>query len=254
MKFENREIKVVWVDLDDTIIDFLTNSRRALEWLWGAEPLLRRLFPSADEWIEVYEKHNHALWVAYSKGDVTRSYLRMERFRLPLIEGGASHGEATEASAMYDTLYLDRLAEENELIPGSLELLRFLREQHVMIGCLSNGFTDVQMRKIRNCGLDPWFDFVVLSDDIGVNKPDVRLFKYAMGKTGIENPIHHLMIGDNAATDIAGAVAAGWAALQFLRTPSSALSPDCGYHLESLSEMTDILRRHASVDLSECNR
>lgn len=87
MKFDNHDIDVVWLDLDDTVIDFLTNSRRALERLWHEEPLLTRLFPSPEEWTEVYERHNHALWDAYSRGKVTREKLRMERFRLPLAEG-----------------------------------------------------------------------------------------------------------------------------------------------------------------------
>ena len=61
MKFDNHDIDVVWLDLDDTVIDFLTNSRRALDRLWREEPLLTRLFSSPEEWTQVYERHNHAL-------------------------------------------------------------------------------------------------------------------------------------------------------------------------------------------------
>lgn len=241
MKFDNHDIDVVWLDLDDTVIDFLTNSRRALERLWREEPLLTRLFPSPQEWTEVYERHNHALWDAYSRGKVTREKLRMERFRLPLAEGGASDEDASEAAVRYDTYYLDLLAEERELIPGSLELLQFLRSSGVKIGCLSNGFKDVQFRKIRNCGLEPWFDIVVLSDDIGFTKPDVRLFEYAMRKSGYPSPSGHLMIGDNASTDIAGAISAGWEAIQFLRSPDSPRASGCRWQFNSMSAIAELL-------------
>lgn len=242
MKFKGKDIKVVWLDLDDTIIDFKTNSRHALERLRRGEPLIMRLFPSDTEWIDTYERHNHALWDAYSRGEITRDLLRHERFRRPFAEAGASESEASEAAMRYDTLYLDLLAEETALIPGSMSLLQFLRSRNVKIGCLSNGFTEVQFRKIRNCGLEPWFDLVVLSDDIGFTKPDIRLFLYAMKQAGEPNPDNHLMIGDNAMTDIAGAIGAGWSVVQYLRTPDAASSDECPDKSGSLSEILEILQ------------
>lgn len=241
MKFNGKDIKVAWVDLDDTIIDFLTNSRRALGRLWAEEALINRWFATADEWRETYEKHNHRLWDLYSKGLVSRSELRISRFQLPLEEGGVPREEALEAAHKYDTLYLDHLAAERELIPGSVTLLRFLRGEGVKVGCLSNGFKDVQFRKIRNCGLEPLFDIVVLSDDIGVNKPDVRLYDYAMEQSGCAEPEAHLMIGDNAATDIEGALRAGWGAIQFMRTPYTPAHPDCHDKASQLSAVIDML-------------
>lgn len=246
MKFEGRDIKVVWLDLDDTIIDFTTNSRHALERLREREPLLTRLFPTAPEWVDLYEHHNHALWDAYSRGGITRQLLRHERFRRPLAEAGATTEEAAEAANRYDTLYLDLLAEETALIPGSMELLRFLRKMGVKIGCLSNGFTEVQFRKIRNCGLEPWFDLVVLSDDIGFTKPDIRLFRHAMEHSGYPDPASHIMIGDNAKTDIAGAIGAGWAAIQYLRFPQAERFEACHANVDSLPAVMEMLR-------SDCN-
>ncbi len=113
----------------------------------------------------------------------------------------------------YDTLYLDYLAREKALMPGAIDLLRTIRDRGLRIGCLSNGFKEVQFRKIRTAGLEPWIDLVVLSDDIGVNKPDRRIFEYAMERSGDTDPTHHLMIGDNPDTDIRGALGAGWHAV-----------------------------------------
>lgn len=242
MKFDDKDIRVVWVDLDDTIIDFFTNSRRALRRLRDDYEIISRHFATAELWIDTYEKHNHRLWELYSAGRVTNAHLRLERFRLPLVEGGIGDAEAREAASRFDTIYLDYLACERELIPGSLELLATLRRKGVTIGCLSNGFTDVQYRKIANCGLTEWFDIVVLSDEIGINKPDRRLFEFAMSRSGVDDAEAHLMIGDNAATDIEGALGAGWSAIQFLRSPQSAPNPRCRYRFDSLATVDNLLR------------
>ena len=232
-------ISTVWLDLDDTLIDFRTNSHLALVKLWQDEKPLQRYFSDAQRWVERYEMHNIALWAQYSAGDVTREYLRMQRFLLPFAEADMPQEEAEPLARRYDTLYLDYLAREKELIPGAIELLKFLRDRGVKIGCLSNGFKEVQFRKIRNAGLEPWIDLVVLSDDIDVNKPDVRIFQYAMERAGDKAPYHHLMIGDNPQTDIAGAVSAGWRSVWYHRegTFVGAECPDGAIEINTLSEL-----------------
>lgn len=214
MKYNGCDITWVWVDLDDTLIDFKTNSRSALTRLFAVRRL-DRWFGSAEAWIEAYEHHNKALWGEYAAGSIERDFLRMERFRRPLTDAGISDAEARTMSEAFDTEYLDYLAAEKELMPGAIHLLDTLRRHGVKIGVLSNGFADVQYRKIRSAGLDTYIDLTVLSDDIGINKPDVRLFEYAMQRSGDVEPSHHLMIGDNPTTDIGGAVGAGWQAILY---------------------------------------
>lgn len=215
MPIDLTHISTVWVDLDDTLIDFTTNARTALTKMWHDEPQLQHYFPTPDIWAERYEDHNMALWARYNVGQITRDYLRLQRFLMPLTEAGMPSAEAEPLARQYDTLYLDYLAREKALMPGAMDLLEYLRSRGVRIGCLSNGFKEVQFRKIRNAGLEPWIDIVVLSDDIGINKPDRRIFDYAMQRTADTDPSHHLMIGDNPQTDIAGALASGWPAIWY---------------------------------------
>lgn len=223
-------LTTIWVDLDDTLIDFHTNAAAALTAMWREEPLLERLFASPELWADRYEHFNLALWDRYNRGEIERDYLRMERFRRPLAEAGLPDAEARATSVRYDPLYLGLLAQGRALMPGAMELMKWLRTRAVTIGCLSNGFKDVQFRKIRTAGLEPYFDLVVLSDDIGVNKPDRRLFDYAMQRAGDTDPSRHLMIGDNPSTDIAGALGAGWYALYYKpgATPSADALPAPG--------------------------
>ncbi len=215
MTYNGHNIEWVWFDLDNTLIDFSTNSRVALGKTYAAAHL-NRYFPTEEQWVECYEKHNHALWDSLARGEINSAYLRVERFRRPLVEAGADNEEALQLSATLDPLYLDLLAKEHKTIAGANEALAAVRRAGLKCGVLSNGFADVQHRKIASAGLTGLIDCIVLSDDIGINKPDIRLFNYAMGKVGCNNCNAHIMIGDNPTTDIAGALNAGWSAILLL--------------------------------------
>lgn len=204
----------VWFDLDDTLIDFRGNSRIALAQFYRIEGL-ERLYPDADAWIENYEYHNRGLWEQYNRGEIERDYLRVQRFLRPLVDAGMAADEALSLAAGYDRLYLDLLAAQPGTIEGARELVGYFRDRGYFVGVLSNGFTDVQSRKIETAGLMPFINKVVLSDDIGVNKPDRRLFDYAAEVSGETDPRRHVMVGDNPVTDIQGAVGAGWQAIHF---------------------------------------
>ncbi len=203
----------IWFDLDDTLIDFHTNSRLALRIVYD-ECGIDRFYPTPEEWITAYETHNKELWDAYSRAEITQDFLRLDRFATPLYPHWTdSREELDEFSRALDPIYLGRLAEQTVIIEGAFEILAHLRAHDYNIGVLSNGFTDVQHRKLTNTGLDRMVDLMVLSDDIGVNKPDPRLYRHAMERAGNTDPSRHLMVGDNRATDIAGAIASGWRAI-----------------------------------------
>lgn len=220
-------LKWVWFDLDDTLMDFHANSRLAHRLLYD-EAGFSRFYDTPEEWIEVYEAHNLTLWDRYSRGEITQDFLRVDRFATPLRpRWDGSEDSLVAASKRLDVDYLRLLAEQTVLIDGAVELLAHLRV-HYNIGVLSNGFKEVQHLKLRNSGLEPMVDLVVLSDDIGVNKPDRRLFDHAMDRAGETAPRAHLMIGDNPSTDIAGALGAGWQAI--LLDPSAATLSDAGTH------------------------
>lgn len=203
----------IWFDLDDTLFDFKANSRTAHDIIFK-ECRLDRFYESPDKWFEVYEVHNLKLWAQYSRAEITQEFLRADRFATPLRQHWNGDEDSLQKySIELDKLYLTRLAEQPLLIDGAIEILKHLRAHEYNIGILSNGFKGVQHRKIENTGMAPYIDLIVLSDDIGVNKPNPEIYRYAMSQSGITDPKRHTMVGDNMTTDIAGAIASGWQAI-----------------------------------------
>lgn len=240
MKYYGHDIAMVWIDLDDTLIDFKGASRISLRKVYDEERL-DRFFSSPKEWEASYERHNYQLWQLYSGAQVDQSTLRMERFRLPLTEADVTDEIARAMSRRMDNVYLEYLAEASELLPGAKQLIESLKEMGLPIGILSNGFTEVQNHKLRVTGLDKVIDLMVLSDEIGINKPDAKLFAHAMHRAGQTDPSSQLMIGDNATTDIAGAISAGWNAILYDRSLPLLHSQGQGYHMVSMLEQIPLL-------------
>lgn len=201
-------IKWIWFDLDDTLYDFSGSSLIALTRLYELYDL-GAYFDSCERWIQDYHAVNHRLWDAYGRNEIDQKTLRHDRFYLPLTGAGMDLAEAERLTLLFDTLYLALLAQTGKTIPGAHRLLSALRAAGFKIGILSNGFKSVQPAKLKSSRLDTLIDCMILSDDIGINKPDRRLFDYAASTVGVDAS-QCLMIGDNMSTDIAGADNAGW--------------------------------------------
>ena len=235
---DSREI-MLWFDLDDTIWDMSGNSVICLRELYESQGL-DRWFDSHVEWDEVYHRVNRELWAQYGRGDITREFLRSERFARPLRIGGVSEGDAEKMAVDFDTLYLDSLGRKTALIAGARETLDYLQSRGYRMGIVSNGFREVQYNKLRSSAIDGYFDPVVLSDDAGVNKPHRRFFDYAVERAGSQ-AMRNIIIGDNLSADIAGAVDAGWGAIWFNPGGDAPCDGLTGY--ECVADLRELKRR-----------
>ena len=235
-------IKYVWVDLDDTIWDFAGNSYLSLATVYKLHKL-DRFFSDVDTWRDTYRRHNHELWDLYNQGKITREYLQRERFLRPLLEAGVNPGEADRMWPVLHTDYLDILGSHSTLIDGARELLGVLREKGYGVGVISNGFQGIQFKKLRSSGIDGWFDHVVLSDEIEVNKPDRRLFDYALQKAGT-TATESVIIGDNPSTDISGGALAGWQTIYFNRDNRGPESADADLTVTDLGSLIELFNKN----------
>ena len=192
--------KHIFLDFDDTIYDTHGNSQIALRELY-AHFGLDRIFEDFDTYSQIYWKRNQEVWSLYSHGQMTRQELIVERFLYPLRQRNA--GTAQEALQMNDW-FLDCISQKTGLVDGAKDLLNYLQPNY-HLHLLSNGFTEVQYKKLRSGGVQSYFEKVILSEAAGVNKPDPRIFDYALQQTGARRE-ESLMIGDNFDTDIQGAI------------------------------------------------
>lgn len=216
--------KWIFFDLDDTLFDFSAASLVSLQKLWGESAEIKTIFDNPDAFIDEYHIHNKRMWELHESGQITADFLKGERFRLTLSPDRDDEETRCRMRAFNDR-YLWLLGECNAPVEGANELLKELSKKY-LIGVLTNGFTEVQYRKLRATGLDRYIQRMVISDEIGIQKPDPRLFRYAEQETGA-TPETTIMIGDNPDNDIQGALNAGWKAIYFDRKskPFSSDSP-----------------------------
>lgn len=241
------EKQLILIDLDDTLWDTWANNQESLNELytaleWG------RYFSSFEAFFEeYYYPVNHTLWERYNKEEISKAELSYERLFRPLylrhkdwVEGAiqAEHTELIQhLSQVLDNprsywdeaneRFMSYIRSKRRLCPGAMELMQALHERY-QVCILSNGFPEVQYAKLDNTGLKQYVDAVVLSDEVGYNKPNPRLFAYALEQMSCP-PEKAIMIGDSWASDIRGASAAGvdsiWYNRYTLDTPKEDITP-----------------------------
>ena len=228
----------LFVDFDDTLYDTHGNAVEALQELF--EDLhLGRWFKQPETFYDEYWKANIDLWTRYSQGEISRDYLIVERFRRPLSVG--MPGEVSKDFCLKASdRFLEFCSSKPGLVEGARELVDYLMAKGYRLHMCSNGFHEVQYKKLRACGLDGCFQTVVLSEDAGFNKPSREYFDYAFLTTGAQ-PETTLMIGDNLQTDIMGAQRAGLDTVWFNRFPEYKAPEPVGREITSLSELMNIL-------------
>lgn len=195
--------KFVFIDLDDTIWDFHANAKSALQEIYHARKL-QQYFDSFEQYFGIYAKRNLELWDLYGRGEITKDHLSRERFLHPLQEVGINNPELAENIGRE---YLEMLPSRTELMPFAKEILEYLHQKYPLT-IVSNGFIEVQYKKLRSANLEHYFSHVVLSEEAKALKPDKRIFEYALNlnkATAAET----IMIGDSFEADIIGAQNAG---------------------------------------------
>lgn len=227
--------KSLFIDLDDTLWDTYHNNKECLEELYN-DRHFGRYYASFEAFFAIYWPHNNRLWEQYRKGEIDKQVLIIERFLYMLRPMGIDDVASVLA---INNDFLQRTTCKTRLVPGAIELLEYLRPSYKLY-ILSNGFREVQFKKLSNSGLAPYFKRMVLSEDAGIQKPHKGIFDFALRNTNSRRT-ETLMIGDSWEADIIGAYNSRidqlW--LNPENLPAKGFSPT--YTVASLEEIKNIL-------------
>lgn len=226
-------IKFVFLDIDDTLLDFHMAESLAIADTFreiGIEP--------SQKIIERYSKINRAHWERLERGELTREQVLLGRFNSLFAELGVI-ASAEQAQAIYE----ERLSEKHPFMENGQWLLDELYGKYKLYAA-SNGTARVQDRRIRESGIEKYFDNIFISQRIGCNKPDAMFFERCFAQIEGFKKDEAIMIGDSPTSDILGGINAGIKTCFFHCRPRD--NPDnikADFEIKSLKELPDLLEK-----------
>jgi len=191
--------RCIFFDLDHTLWDYETNAKEALYDIYIDFKLTEKEI-DFDKFHLRFREVNLQLWDLYDNGRITSDVIRNERFK-QILETFNVHDE-TLAHALSDQ-YLHICPSKGNLMPHALDTLNYLSSRY-QLTIITNGFEEIQHRKLSAGKLDHFFNHVITSQRSGYRKPAKEIFEHALQSNGI-HASQAVMIGDNLVTDMGGA-------------------------------------------------
>lgn len=195
----------LFFDLDHTLWDFEANAKECFQELYIDKHLPSRGIDDFDAFFNAYSAHNERLWSEYTKGLILQAELRWRRMWLALMDFGVEDEPLSKAMSVE---FLERLPDKKNLFPYTIEILEYLKGKNYVLHLITNGFEEIQDRKLQSAGLRGYFQEVITSEAAQSLKPNRAIFDYAL-KQSKAHPDESIMIGDNQEADIQGATHAG---------------------------------------------
>lgn len=203
-------IKHIFFDLDHTIWDFDRNAEETLSELFHQYQLDRFGLASPELFIETYTENNHRLWADYHLGKISKDHLRATRFKKTFLDLGL---HPDDIPLEFEEDYVRICPTKTNLFPYVHETLSYLADKY-HLHLISNGFKESTEMKVERTGLAKYFKTIVISEVVGINKPDKAIFEYALSAAGARKD-ESIMIGDSIEADIRGAQQFGMDAICF---------------------------------------
>ena len=228
-----KRINDIFWDLDHTLWDFDRNSDLTFNKILNENNI--KLDVSL--FLKTYHPINRKYWDLYRLNKVSKAHLRYYRlsdtFKELCVE--VSDDQINKLSVDY----INHLSDFNYLIPNALTILENFHSNYNM-HIITNGFKEVQNKKLEKSGLSKYFKTITISEDIGFKKPSKEIFLQAISRANaiIENSV---MIGDNFNADIIGSKSVGMKAIyyNFHKTKEHQLGGVL--EINNLLELEDIL-------------
>lgn len=197
----------VFFDLDHTLWDFEKNSQLTFEKIFEEHSIEI----DVTDFLGAYVPINFQFWKLYREEKIAKDELRYQRLKQSFDAIGTAVSD--ERILVLADAYIEHLSTFNHIFPGTREVLDYLKPNY-RLHIITNGFSEIQEKKMVNANIRGYFDVIINSEMAGVKKPNSKIFQLALGKAKV-NASNALMIGDNLEADILGAQRMGFHALHF---------------------------------------
>lgn len=204
---KKNKITDVFFDLDHTLWDFEKNSRLTFETIF--EEL--QIQSIIEDFIQAYVPTNFNYWKLFRNDEISKEDLRY--YRLKDTFSLFNYPASDELIHSISNKYINQLSLQTHLFPGTHELLQCLKTKY-RLHIITNGFDEVQYKKISRSGLESYFSTITTSEDINLKKPNPKVFLHALEKAKTK-PEQSVMVGDNLEADVNGALQVGMQAIYF---------------------------------------
>ena len=202
-----KQITDIFFDLDHTLWDFDKNSELTFDTIFKSHKVDIPL----NQFLEVYLPVNLKYWKLFREGKIEQKNLRYQR--LSEVFQSLQYKATDDLINNLSSAYIEYLPNFNHLFPDAFEVLEYLSQKY-QLHIITNGFYEVQHKKLGNSKLTPYFKTITTSDDAGVKKPNQIIFEYALDLAKTHSH-KSLMIGDSLEADVQGAKASGFEAIFF---------------------------------------
>lgn len=226
--------KNIFFDLDHTLWDFDANAEETLRELYHIYQVRYLSHRSEQDFLDIYVRNNDAMWKLYRKNQITKDVLRSKRFVDTFREM-----EVDEEDIPHNIWekYLEICPTKTVLIPGARDLLDYLAGKYDL-HLITNGFAEVQRRKLDHSDLGKYFQSLTISEEVGVQKPHPLVFETALKNAKSTEKTSHY-VGDNLEADVKGAINSGWQAYWYTKD-DSAYSHEACKTIKHLNELKEI--------------
>lgn len=223
-------IEFLFLDLDDTILDFQKAERLAL-----AKTLESFGLPPTDTVLARYHEINREHWERLERKELTRQQVLVGRFAALFQEMGIS-AEAEKVARAYE----ENLSQGHYFLPGAEEALKSLSQTYKLY-LASNGTARVQAGRLKSAGIIPYFQEIFVSEEMGYNKPDPAYFDACFARIPGFRKDRSMMVGDSLTSDILGGIQAGIATCWVNpHRKTGSIRPD--YEIESIVQLEALLK------------
>ena len=224
-------IEFLFLDLDDTILDFHKAERIAIAKTirdFGVEP--------TEEVLNRYHVINKWHWEQLELGKLTRAEVLVNRFAALFSELG-EEVDARKCAKVYEKY----LSIGHYFLPGAEEAVEALSKKYRLY-LASNGTASVQKGRMTSANLYRFFEKVFVSQEIGHNKPSKAYFDGCFAQIPDFDPKKAMIVGDSLSSDIKGGINAGIATV-WVNPNHLPANPDipADYEIETLSQLKALL-------------